>query len=71
METLADQAERLNELELAEKLQRQIAAKSPNSRSTMGLAAFHGRHGRVKDALATLEPLWPTTHEPELLAISP
>jgi cellulose synthase operon protein C len=69
LEALADQVERLNELDLAEKLQHQLAAKAPNSRGTMGLAAFLGRRGRVKEALTVIEPLWPTTREPELLAI--
>jgi len=66
---LADQAERLNELDLAEKLQRQIAAKAPAPRGTMGLAAFLGRRGKVKEALDLCAPLWPTTREPELLAV--
>ncbi len=49
--TLADQAERLNEIDLAEKLLRQILAKSNTPRVTMALAAFYGRQGRVKPAL--------------------
>jgi len=69
LEILADQAERQNELDLAEKLQRQVAAKAPNSRGTMALALFLGRRGNVKEALALLKPLWPTTRSPEQLAI--
>ena len=67
--TLADQAERLGEFDLAEKLQNQIAAKTPGPRGAMGLAAFLGRRGSVKNALDLCEPLWPTTREPELLAV--
>jgi cellulose synthase operon protein C len=69
LEALAEQAEGLNELDLAEKLQRQVAAKAPAPNGTMGLVAFLGRRDRVKEALDLCAPLWQTTREPELLAV--
>jgi cellulose synthase operon protein C len=69
LEALAEQAEALNKLDLAEKLRRQIAAKAPAPNGTMGLVAFLGRHDRVKEALDLCEPLWQTIREPELLAV--
>jgi tetratricopeptide (TPR) repeat protein len=67
--TLADQAERLNELDLAEKLLRQIWDKSRTPRVTMALAAFYGRQGRVKPALDLCAPLWPISSDLEVLAV--
>jgi cellulose synthase operon protein C len=64
---LATQAEGLNELEMAEKLQRQIAAKMSTPRGMLGLAAFLGRHGKVKEALDLYAPLFsPDLREPDL-----
>ena len=67
--TLADQAERLNEIDLAEKLLKQILAKSPTPHVTMALAAFYGRQGRVKPALDLCAPLWPIAADLEVLAV--
>ena len=70
--TLADQAERLGEFDLAEKLLRQIEAKASTPRGTMALAAFLDRRGHVKKAIDLCAPLWSTAREPnevEMLTI--
>jgi tetratricopeptide (TPR) repeat protein len=69
LEALAEQAEGLDQLELAETLRRQVAAKAPAPNGTIGLVAFLGRHEHVKEALDLCAPLWQTTRQPELLAV--
>ena len=66
---LADQAEALNELELAQNLLNQLVAKSPTTGGTVKLAEFLGRRGEVTKALDLCAPLWQTTREPELLNV--
>ena len=55
---LADMAEKLGQLNLAEKLYRQDEKQSGTLRSKMLLAQFLGHHGRAKEALDICEPLW-------------
>ena len=58
LEALANLAEKkLGQLDLAEKLYRQLAERPGTSRGKIMLAMFLGRRGRVKDALDICEPL--------------
>ena len=65
--TLAEMAEKLGRLELAERLYTEIAAL-PTARAKLMLAAFLGRHDRSKAALDLCEPLWADSAEIDLVA---
>jgi len=63
LEVLANLAEKLGKLDLAEKIYRQLADRPAASRGKIMLAAFLGRHGHVKEVLDICEPLWATRGE--------
>jgi tetratricopeptide (TPR) repeat protein len=60
---LADLAEKLGQLELAERFYRKL---SNTPQGKLLLVAFLGRRGHVKDALDLCEPLW-NTSDPKLV----
>jgi tetratricopeptide (TPR) repeat protein len=67
---LAEAAEKLGQMKVAERLYRKYADMRPDFRQgKMALAAFLGRHDHLKEALDVCEPLWPGTPEPEALAL--
>jgi tetratricopeptide (TPR) repeat protein len=64
---LARLAEDLGQADLAERLLRNLIARSPLPRYRLALAEFLARRGRVKEALDECEGLWKTTTNPEEL----
>jgi tetratricopeptide (TPR) repeat protein len=69
LEVLADLAERMEQLELAEALYRR-ASRPGDARRNILLAAFLGRRDHVKEALDICEPLWTTIREVEVLGVT-
>ena len=56
--TLARLAEELGQIDLAERLLRQAVPQADRAQNRLTLAAFLGRHGRVKEGVDLCEPLW-------------
>ena len=65
--TLADLAEKLKQMPLAEQLYRRLAKMIGTSRGKLVFAAFLGRNNRVKEGLDICEPLW--TSSPEVAVV--
>ena len=68
LKTLANLAEKYQKFELAEQVYQQLAKLPTAQFGKLELATFLGRRHQVKEALDICEPLWPTTHEPEMVA---
>jgi tetratricopeptide (TPR) repeat protein len=61
LQVLAKIAEEVNQLDLSERLLRQLVKQLDQAQNRFVLARFLGRHGRVKEALDACEPLWQGT----------
>ena len=69
--TLAELAEKIQQLGLAEQLYRRLAVQPGTSvQGKLVSAAFLGRHERTKDALDICEPLWKDARELERVAVT-
>jgi cellulose synthase operon protein C len=68
METLANLAEKLGGIKLAEQLYRRHAKLSATTRGKIALAKFLGHHDRTDEALDILEPHWANPGEIERMA---
>ena len=67
---LANMAEKLKQLQLAEQLYRQQATLAGTPQNQVLLAAFLARHDRLKQGLDLCEPLWKSGRDVEALAIT-
>ena len=68
LEALANEAEKLGQVELAEQFYDRRKAMPDVLRGKVLLAAFLGRHGHAKDALDICEPLWANTRDFKVVA---
>ena len=68
--TLADLAEKLGQMNLAEELYRRLATVPGIVSGKRPLAAFLGRCGRTNEALDICEPLWANPSEVQVVAIT-
>ena len=68
---LANLAEKMGQMNLAEELYRRLATVLPDTvQGKLFLAAFLGRHERTKNALDICEPLWTKLREVQVVAIT-
>ena len=70
LEVLADLAESMKRIELAEQLYRRRAAGSDEIRGKLLLAEFLARHAKQSEALDLCEPLWKNDREIERVAVT-